>query len=119
MDYNKFERNLVLLFKIFNDRPHHLAKFLIENNSMTPEFINLVLNSTNLNDANFDINKIDFNDFGEMNTFFKDLIDQKKGKSHLAKELNKQLFELVSKEMFEEAAELRDYMIKKNIKIVL
>jgi hypothetical protein len=120
MDYNKFERNLILLLKIFNDRPNHLSKFLIDNNSFTPEFIELVLNSDKLNGIkDVENEEVDFSDFSEMNEYFKKLIDQTKGKENLSVEMNNRLFELIKSEDYESAAKLRDYMKKKNINIII
>jgi hypothetical protein len=120
MDYNKFEKNLILLLKIFNGRPNHLSKFLIENNGFNEDFIELVTNSKKLNNLkDFDLNKMDFTDFKEMNTFFKELIDTEKTSNNLERDLNDKLFNFISEEKFEEAANLRDYMIKNNIKIKL
>ena len=120
MDYNKFEKNLILLLKIFNDRPNHLSKFLIENNSFNQDFIDLVMNSDKLNKLkDFDMSKLDFSDFKEMNDFFENLIDAEKLKENIGQDLNNKLFDLISQERFEEAAMLRDEMNKKNIKIKL
>ena len=53
MDENKNDktyRNLVILLKMFKNRPHHLAKFLLDNNSFNKRFLDKVLTSNNLND---------------------------------------------------------------------
>jgi len=120
MDYNKFNKNLILLLKIFNDRPNHLAKFLIENNSFNEDFISLVINSDKLNSLkDFNVSKMDFSDFEEMKEFFENIIDGEKSKESLYAKLNSKLFYLISEERFEEAALLRDEMNKRNIKIKL
>jgi transcriptional accessory protein Tex/SPT6 len=111
-----FNKNLIILFKIFNKRPNHLAKFLTENDAFTDEFKKTINNSDKLNDLNdFDYSKMDFSDFGEMNEFFSNLI--KSDKFEISNKLNNQLFELIINEEYEEAARLRDYMIKNDLKI--
>lgn len=53
MDENKNDktyRNLVILLKMFKNRPHHLAKFLLDNNSFNKRFLDKILTSNNLND---------------------------------------------------------------------
>lgn len=127
MDYNKFERNLSLLLKLFNNRPNHLAKYLINHDSFTKEFENLVINSDKLNNtstliSNFD--SMNFSNYDEMNSYFDKLIredinNQLVPDPELAKELNDQLFTLLNLEKYEDAVKLRDYMLKKNIKIII
>lgn len=118
MDYNKFEENLIVLFKIFNDRPNHLAKFLMENKSFSNKFIETVIQSDKLNDIkDIDTNRMDFSSIDEMNDFFTELIES--NSTDVEFKLNKQLFELISQEQYEEAAKLRDYMNRKDIRIII
>jgi len=120
MDYNKFEHNLEILLKLFNDRPKHLIKYLIDNNCLTDKFMDLVLNSDKLNNTLVE-EKLDFSNYDEMYFYFNNLIDNnhKKTNELLEKELNIQLFDLLSEEKYEDASRLRDYMIKKNVKILI
>lgn len=120
MDYDKFDKNLILLLNIFSDRPNHLIQFLFENDAFKQSFKNKVINSDKLNSLkNFDSNKMDFGDFEEMNEFFSKLMDNKKSKKSMEKEMNNNLFDFIYKEEYEKAAKLRDYMNKINIKIKL
>ena len=121
MDYNKFEDNLIKLIKLFSGRPNHLAKYLIDHNSFDGDFKKLVTNSKILNEMKGDISNLDFNNFKEMNDFFSHIIDDKemKSKIKLESEMNTKLFELINNEEYEDAAKLRDYMMRKNIKIII
>tara|TARA_R110000772_G_scaffold43995_7_gene101280 strand:- start:2159 stop:2536 length:378 start_codon:yes stop_codon:yes gene_type:complete len=125
MDYNKFEYNLVLLLKLFNNRPNHLAKYLIDNDSLTKDFEDLVTNSDNLNNTLSSGNQLDFSSYDEMHIYFNKLIgdnsveNQSEPDPELSKELNLQLFNLLNIEKYEDAVKLRDYMMKKNIKIII
>ena len=120
MDYNKFEKNLIVLFKIFNDRPNHLAKFLMENKSFDKEFIELVIQSDKLNNIkDIDTEQMDFLSIDEMNDFYTELIKDDSDYLDMEYNLNQQLFELISHEQYEEAAKLRDYMNRKDIRIII
>tara|TARA_R110000772_G_scaffold20466_2_gene56726 strand:+ start:46290 stop:46652 length:363 start_codon:yes stop_codon:yes gene_type:complete len=120
MNHDKLTHNLEILLRLFDDRPKHLIKYLIDNNCLTDKFIDLVLNSDKLNNKLGD-GKLDFSDYDEMYFYFNNLIDNNHTKSNdvLEKELNIQLFDLLSKEKYEDASRLRDYMINKNVKILI
>lgn len=120
MEYNNFDKNLIILLNIFKDRPNHLIQFLIENDAFKEAFKKKVNNSNKLNSLkDFDSNKMDFNDFTEMNMFFSELMDGEKTKISVEKEMNNKLFKLLYEEKYETAAKLRDYMKKNNLKIKL
>jgi hypothetical protein len=125
MDYNKFENNLGILLKLFNNRPNHLTKYLIDNDCFTQKFKNLILKSDKLNNTLFsESNDLDFNNYEEMHSYFDKLInevsnDQVEPDPELVKELNNQLFSLLTKEKYEDAVQLRDYMLKRKIRIII
>lgn len=120
MDYDKFDKNLILLLNIFSDRPNHLIQFLLENDAFKQSFKKKVINSDKLNSLKgFDSSKMDFTDFSEMNEFFSKLMDNKKSMRNIENEMNHNLFDMIQKEEYENAAKLRDYMKKINIKIKL
>jgi hypothetical protein len=48
MNDENLYRNLVLLIKLFKNRPYHLAKYLIENSALTEDFIIAVSDSVKL-----------------------------------------------------------------------
>lgn len=125
MNEYKFELNLVILLKLFNERPNHLAKYLIKNNALTEEFKFLVLNSDKLDNIKPINEQLDFSDFNEMYSYFDKLIENNDLSDKLNLdplspiELNDRLSKLLEEEMFEDAAKLRDYMKKNNIKIII
>lgn len=125
MNEYKFELNLVILLKLFNERPNHLAKYLIKNNALTDEFKFLVLNSDKLDNIKPINEQLDFSDFNEMYSYFDKLIENNDLSDKLNLdplspiELNDRLSKLLEEEMFEDAAKLRDYMEKNNIKIII
>jgi len=113
---DKFHKNLSALLKIFNNRPNHLSKFLIENDAFNKTFIKNIIKSNNLSKLkNFDHKSLLFSDYEEMDEFFSNLIKVNNDED----ELNEKLFSYIQNEEFESAAKLRDYMIKNSINIKL
>lgn len=118
-------KNLSELLKLFKDRPYHLAKYLLNNSALTDEFIQKIsidkLSKDIEKDSN-DIKPLFFNDINQMtehfNSFLSDihLLDKNKTKNELMIELNNKLNESINNEMFEDAARIRDYMMRNNIK---
>ena len=53
------------------------------------------------------------------NSLFDDTTDKKKSRDELTNDLNKKLDRLLKEEKYEEAARLRDYMLRNDIKIIL
>jgi hypothetical protein len=45
---DEFRKNLVNFFKLFKDRPYHLANYLIDNFAFNKSFINKILMSDKL-----------------------------------------------------------------------
>ncbi len=123
-DINK---KIVVLFKLFKNRPYHLAKYLMENGAFNKQFLNKISKSTKLEQISTEeeINKYlssQFSDINHMQDFYNSLLDEikeisnNKTKSEISKELNDKLDEFIKLEKFEEAAKLRDYMSKNSIK---
>jgi len=126
MNRSEFEHNLSLLLKLFNGRPNHLARFLINNNCFTDEFKELVLNNYELGEdvegTEDSEENIDFSTYDEMNSYYDKFISSditNKVDPNVSRELNIRLLTLISGEKFEDAARLRDYMRKKDIKIIV
>lgn len=126
----EFYKNLVLLLKMFKNRPYHLAKYLIENESFNIEFIKKVENSSRLgeiskeeyqNPRNINV-PIAIDDINKMLDFYDSLIDElsqiekQKSPQELESELNNKLDDLIKTEKFEEASRIRDYMQKNGVK---
>ena len=117
--------NLNNLLRLFKNRPHHLAKFLIENGALTKEFTEKLRDSDKLNNlTNSELEYWDmyFKDIPTMNNFFNSFLDDietmKKTKSmeQISMDMNRKLTESIKSERFEDAARIRDYMLRNNIK---
>lgn len=117
--------NLVTLLKVFKNRPYHLAKYLVENSALNPEFKKNLLKSDNIKELQKEFEEngnnlpaIQFNDIGKMQDYFNSLAEMSKNEDikKLTKELNKEMNKLLKEERYEEAARLRDYMISKKIR---
>lgn len=129
MEHNNLEINLIILLNLFANRPNHLAKYLLENDALSDRFKKLIEDSDKLNKDITECSESmpDFADFAEMYNFFDKLINESTveeerelmPKSPPSEELNKQLFEFLRAENYEEAIKIRDYMISNNIKIII
>jgi hypothetical protein len=108
-------KKLTTLLKLFNNRPHHLAKFLLESDAFTLEFISII--------RGFDDVVIEekFKNINEINEYFNRFLvvkDESGGRvKKMEKDLNNKLEFLLEMERYEDAARVRDYMIKNKIKI--
>jgi hypothetical protein len=123
MENEDLYRNLVILLKMFKNRPYHLAKYLIENSALTNEFIKKVSENSKLSEEeNKSKQPIYFLDIGKMNDYYSSFTDEIKllesGKSlfEIEMELNEKLNKFLLEEKYEDAARLRDYMVKNKIK---
>ena len=123
MENEDLYRNLVILLKMFKNRPYHLAKYLIENSAFNNEFIKKVSENAKLSeDENKSKQTVYFLDIGNMNDYYNSFTDDIKllesGKSlfEMETELNEKLDKLLFDEKYEEAARLRDYMNNNKIK---
>lgn len=125
---DKVYRNLVLLLKMFKNRPNHLAKFLLDNNSFNKKFLDKIVSSVKLNELDQkELDKIaeEFEnqtlyDISEINEHYQSIIinekNNKQSTEQLEKELNDRLIKALSEERYEDAVRIRDYMTKHNIK---
>jgi hypothetical protein len=113
--YNEeFKKNLINFLKRFQNRPHHLAIFLIQNSALTEVFIERIIKSGEL-----DKPEPIFNDISQMEEYYNSLIDVNiTNEEEVTELLNKKLDVYILEEKFEEAAKLRDYMKKNKIKRV-
>lgn len=133
MENEELYRSLVILLKMFKNRPYHLAKYLVENSALTEEFIRKLKNSDRLKELNEDEKSSEqkllpvpvpvyFVDISQMENFYNSFIDdiqqlsKQKGIEEITTELNKKLDDLIKQEKYEEAARVRDYMSRNNIK---
>ena len=115
MSNENFNDALINLLIKFKNRPYHLAKFLMDNSAFNKTFLNKLVKSDQLKNESKD-NYIC--DISQLEDYYNSLLETKNSKSieELTKDLNDKLDEMIQSENFEEAARLRDIMIKKSIK---
>jgi hypothetical protein len=108
--------------KLFQNRPYHLAKYLMENQAFTQDFIDKIKSSEKLNKINEDvvdasIKAIYFIDISHMKDFFNSMTDDTldKNKRDLVSDLNMKLDRCLKEERYDDAIRIRDYMKKNNI----
>jgi len=116
---NDYHKSLLNLLKMFKDRPNHLTKYLIENSAFNDVFLEKLSNNNKL--KNDDVLKPEyFKNISKMNDYYNSLTDdivlKDKTIKELTIELNIRLLKLIYEEKYEEAAKLRDYMSRNNIK---
>lgn len=124
MENEDLYRNLVILLKMFKNRPYHLSKYLIDNEAFTKEFMKKIAENGKLADLGQEEKPkgpVYFLDIGKMNDYYASLSDANMPKStHSPEEveayLNAKLDSLIDEEKYEDAARLRDYMVKNKIK---
>lgn len=128
MNDEELYQKLVILLKLFKNRPYHLAKYLIDNSAFNKSFINKISKSTKLEELlenEDELNKflpVYFSNITQMEKFYESLLEEikdlqkTKSEKDIVENLNAKLDELIKMEKFEEAAKLRDYMVKNSIK---
>ncbi len=133
MENEELYRSLVIMLKMFKNRPYHLAKYLVENSALTEDFIKKIKNSDRLKELNEDEKSSEqkllpvpvpvyFVDISQMENFYNSFIDdikqlsKEKSIEEITKNLNEKLDDLIKQEKYEEAARVRDYMARNNIK---
>lgn len=117
--------NLLILFKLFKDRPNHLARFLLENDAFNKVFLDKLNKNGKLSEIkNIDDIKKDFDDIEDMKEFYNSLINtpaiRRRVQKDIISEITNKIEKALEKENYEEAARLRDYLknvIKKNTNI--
>jgi excinuclease UvrABC helicase subunit UvrB len=113
MKASKFNKNFLLLLKIFAKHPHMLLRFLEKNNAFTEKFKRSVSKSIIKN-------RQSFTDMNQMVEFYAHLLDTKEdAKTDSVLEWNRKLSEAIDKQQYEEAAKIRDTMTKKGYKILI
>lgn len=133
MENEDLYRNLVILLKMFKNRPYHLAKYLVENSALTNDFIQKLKNSEKLKEISEEGKNseqkllpapvpIYFVDISQMENFYNSFIDdiqllsKEKSVEQITSELNEKLNKYIKDEKYEDAARLRDYMNRNGIK---
>lgn len=116
------QKKLISLLKLFKNRPYHLSKYLFDNNALTKDFLNKISKSDRLSDISDNQLPQFFQNLNQMEDFYNSLLEEKiqstlkKNKQQLSLELNDRLNKLIVEEKYEEAAALRDFMLKNGIK---
>jgi hypothetical protein len=111
------QKKLSNFLTFFINRPNHLAKYLMDNDALSKEFLSRIT-SVDLPEIN-ESKMIDvyFLDINQMNIFFKNLLNKEKypdsNNEDLIQELEKELQKSISEERYEDAIRIRDYL--KNI----
>ncbi len=129
MDNNdELYRSLVVLLKMFKNRPYHLAKYMVDNSALSKDFINKLLKSDKLKELSEDesekpsVTPVYFVDITQMEEFYTSFVDdikqisKEKSLEELTKELNDKLDTCIRNEKYEDAARIRDYMLRNGIK---
>jgi hypothetical protein len=116
------EKKSILLDKLFNffnmfgDKKHLMIKYMLDNNIFNESFIESILNNSNFNNS---VDVPNFNRIEDIFPFYNTLLDDFDNSGDTPEDisynLNNKLDEYISKDMFEEAIRLRDYMKKNNI----
>lgn len=114
-------RNLYILLKMFKNRPYHLAKYLIDNNALTKDFLEKVQASGKLKEISDGEQKLlpaHLSDITKMEEFFTSFLDgitKDKSVEEVTKDLNQKLNDCIKNEKYEDAARIRDYMNRNGI----
>jgi arginine utilization protein RocB len=118
MNKEILHKRLLNLIQLFNGRPNHLTKYIIDNKALNDEFINKLINNKSLDETK--LLPPHFDSISEMNQYFDSILiefdPEKESKEELARKLNSKLDQLIKNEEYEDAIRIRDYMLSKNIK---
>lgn len=127
---DKLYINLVILFKMFKNKPHLLANYLLDHDAFNDFFLEKIIHSKKLNEMEeklrndknpFVEEPKHFNNISEMKKHQLDILKpalnslEKEDLKRLEKDLNKQLKEAEEKEDYEKAVTIRDYMMMLNL----
>lgn len=114
------ENNLIILLRMFKNRPHHLAKFLLENEAFRTDFLKKVENNKNLeklNQSEIGEDHFYFTSISEMKSYFATLIeDNISDLEEIQIDLHKNLLKAIEDEDYEEAARIRDFILLNKLK---
>ena len=113
--------NLIILLKIFKDRPHHLSRFLMENEAFNKSFLDKLNKNGKLSEIkNIEEIKKDFDNIDDMKEFYSSLIStsspKRKSNDDIISNIIDKIQTAIDNEDYEEAARLRDYLNKMNQK---
>ena len=121
-NYKNINNKLSKLLSFFINRPNHLARYLLDSNALTSEFIEKISNVDLPDSEKQKIHEVYFVDINQMNTFFRNLLNKEKypdtDPENLYLELTSELEKCILEERYEDAIRIRDYLksIKNKIK---
>jgi excinuclease UvrABC helicase subunit UvrB len=108
--------NLVMILKIFNDQPHNLAHFLMENGAITSSFRKKLKDSQSLSRITkdgFDFENLHFSSIEEMKNYYESLLDNESGSyDDIINDLTEKLKRALLFEDYEAAIRYRDHLKK-------
>lgn len=108
--------NLVMILKIFNDQPHNLAQFLLENNAITSVFRKKLKDSQSLSKmskSGFNFEEFNFNNIEQMKNYYESLLSDDNGSIEDAiVDINDKLKNALLLEDYESAIRYRDRLKK-------
>lgn len=115
--YNSAEiANLIMILKLFEGQPHHLANFLIENGGLTESFRQKIKDSQNLSKLasnGFDWEKMYFSSIEEMKNYFESLLEiEGEDINETINNLESKLKIALQNEDYESAIRYRDHLKK-------
>lgn len=122
MNNSDKERKILTLIKLFNNRPHVLTRYLIQNSAFSNTFLDKLMNNKKIDDilkGDMDniIQDYDFNTISDVENYYNSFLEESgKTRLELSNELNTKLKNAIKNEKYEDAAKIRDYMKKNNIK---
>jgi hypothetical protein len=116
MNKKSHQRKLSKFLSFFINRPNHLAKYLLDNESLNKEFLDKISAVELPESTDPKIVNLYFSDINQMNIFFKNLLNKDKypdiNGETLLEELEKELQNCIMEERYEDAIRIRDYLRK-------
>ena len=112
----EFRKKLIQIIKLFEKHPYMFSEFLMDNNAINPEFKKRLMKAK-ISKKNKSVNFIDLN---EMMDFYENIITDEKNPLEIknpSKYWNDKLKVAIGLQKYEQAASIRDIMIKKGIAI--
>ncbi len=116
-------KSLNLLLRMFKNRPYHLAKYLIDNQALTTEFLKKIEESDKLKEITQEENSkllpVYLPNINKMKEYYNSFLEtdlKSKSIEEVTEYLNNKLNECIKNEQYEDAARIRDYMTRKGIK---
>ena len=123
---DKVYNNLIVLLKMFKNKPYQLAKYLLQNDAFDSVFLEKLIHSKKLNEMDEKLRQEKnpffeepkhFNNYHDLRNSQNEILRpetkmlENKDLKKLEEDLNRQLYVATEKEDFEKAVSIRDYML--------